>query len=331
MQQSKQLRTILLFATIVVSFLIVLIALKSQEIMNTFNIGAQEKDKVVVLTSDVVNDQSWGGLAYKGKIMMEEQFPINVQFTSDLDTDEKMEQALEKVLKNEPDVIIGHGREFSPLFTKFSPNYADTQFVTIHGDAVHDNQSVYTFDQNEIEYIAGIMAALKTNSNKVGLIDVDEARSKNQGFEKGLLYYNSKIEFYYEYVGSRDDGIKATQILKDMIDDGVDVIYSKGNAYNQAVINYAKERDVYVIGYLEDQSYMAENIVLTSVLNDVPQAYIAILQDYYSTSGIPSGKVMLHEEDGVYKLAPYGPMFTEDELIYIESEIDRVNRERLSF
>ena len=39
---------------------------------------------------------------------------------------------------------------------------------------------------------------------------------------------------------------------------------------------------MYVIGYLDDQAYMGRPVILTSVINDVPQAYNAIMKDYFS-------------------------------------------------
>ena len=39
---------------------------------------------------------------------------------------------------------------------------------------------------------------------------------------------------------------------------------------------------MYVIGYLDDQAYMGRSVILTSVINDVPQAYNAIMKDYFS-------------------------------------------------
>ena len=57
--------------------------------------------------------------------------------------------------------------------------------------------------------------------------------------------------------------------------------------------------------------------MLTSVINDVSQMYVEIMKDYFSEEGIQPGLKLLTEEDGVYQLAPFGPMFTEDDLQYI--------------
>lgn len=332
MPQSNQLRFILVITAIVVLTFIGILLLKTEIILNNTPVYNQaKKTKVTILTSDVIEDQSWGSLAYKGKLKIEDQFPVSAELFSEIKTANATKQAITKAITEGSEVIIGHGREFSDVFTQMAPEYPDIHFVTIHGTSKYPNQAVYTFNQQKIEYIAALAAVLKTKSNKVGVLDAYDAKKELSGFEKGVSHYKPEVTLYYRVVNSRDDGKKALELMKELTDKGVDVIFSKGNAYNRDVIDYAKEKNVFVIGYLDDQSYMGENQVLTSVLNDVSQAYVAVMKDFFSEDGMPSGQVMLNEQDGVYKLAPFGPMFTQEEKKYIRSEINKVNRNDLSF
>ncbi|OKL37359.1 BMP family ABC transporter substrate-binding protein [Domibacillus mangrovi] len=328
MPQSNQSKLLLWTTIIVILTFLSIILFKTEMILdNTTTNNQIEKTKITIITSDVIEDQSWGSLAYKGKMKIEEQFPISAELFSEIKTEEQMKNTITKAVAEDSKVIIGHGREFSNYFTKISTSYPDIHFVTIHGTAQHPNQTVYTFDQNKIEYTAALAAGMKTKSNKIGLIDAYEARKRLPGFEQGLKQYKPEAVLYYSVVNSRDDGEKAVELMKEMIDQGVDVIFTKGNGYNRDVIDYAKKKNIFVIGYLDDQSYMGEEHVLTSVVNDVPQAYIAVMKDFYSEGGISQGKVVLNEKDGVYNLAPLGPMYTEEEKQYIRSEIDKLNGE----
>ena len=281
MQRSRQLRLILLLALIVVAAFLIIIISKTQGIISQQTTKKVENTSVAILTSDVLTDQSWGSLAYKGKINIEQQYPVSAQVISEVNTNQKMKEAAEKVIQNGTKVVIGHGREFSTVFTELAPKYPHVHFVTIHGTSSYKNQTVYTFDQTKIEYLAGTAAAMKTQTKKIGLIDTF-AKEKNLGFEQGIKAYNPSIAFYYRVVNSRDDGIKAVKLLRELKDEGVDIIYAKGNSYNQEVIQEAKVQGMYVIGYLDDQAYMGRSVILTSVINDVPQAYNVIMKDYFS-------------------------------------------------
>ncbi len=329
MPQKNQSKLLLWVTVIVIFTFISIILFKTETILDNTETNSQiEKTKMTIITSDVIEDQSWGSLAYKGKMKIEEQFPVSAELFSEIKTEEQMEDTITKAVAADSKVIIGHGREFSSFFTKIATTYPDIHFVTIHGTSKHPNQTVYTFDQNKIEYMAALAAVLKTKSNKIGILDAYEARKRLPGFEQGMKQYKPEAILYYSVVNSRDDGEKAVELVKEMMDQGVDVIFTKGNGYNRNVIDYAKEKNIFVIGYLDDQSYMGEEHVLTSVVNDVPQAYIAVMKDFFSEDGIPQGKVVLNEKDGVYNLAPFGPMYTEEEKQYIRSEINLLNSRR---
>lgn len=327
-----QSKNILLFSVFIAILLIFTMFYQSSDILLVEEVSDEEdKTRVAILTSDKITDQSWGSLAYKGQLEIGDQFEIRTTLHSDLKTDELKKQSTIEMIDDDTDVIIGHGREFSETFTSLAENHPHVMFVTIHGTAIYENQAVYTFDQGEIDYFAALAATMKSQTKKIGVIDAIDERNIFPQFEKGLQYYDPEVNFYYKVVDNRNDGDRAIEIMEGMLANGVDVIYSKGNAYNQRVIEFAKIEGVYVIGYMEDQSYMAKDHVLTSVVNDVPQAYVAVMNDYFSDEGIPSGTRMLTENDSVYKLAPFGPMYTKEEKDYIESEIEKYDQGERTF
>ncbi|MFC4388592.1 BMP family ABC transporter substrate-binding protein [Gracilibacillus marinus] len=324
MEPSKQIKYILGITLVVTSVFFLFLLIRSNEIMEDMKEEVKNPTKVLILTTDNLRDQSWGSQAYKGKLEMENEFNVDINLKAEVDIDNELESFITEAIENDVNLIIGHGREFSEAFYKLSDYYKDIQFITIHGTYVNDNLAVYTFDHQEIEYVAGVAAALKTKTKKVGVIDAVDNRHKDWGFPKGLATIDPTIEFQYGVVYSREDHEKALEIANNMIEDGVDIIYSKGNSYNQSVINLAKEKGLYTIGYLEDQAYMANEIVLTSVLNNVPKIYTAIMKDYTSENGIEEEIKYLDTTDGVYGLAPFGDMFTQEELDIISKEKEEI-------
>ncbi|MDQ0230360.1 BMP family ABC transporter substrate-binding protein [Metabacillus malikii] len=336
MQQSIKLhRLIAIFTLIVVLLIVGTIYIKSKGILietEKSDLSELKEVKVTILTSGSLTDQSWGSLAYKGKLEIEDLFPVDVSLYSELTSNELITNKVNEAIKNGAELIIGQGREFTQVFSDLARVNSSVNFVTIHGSLTYENQAVYTFDQGEIEYFAALSAALVTKTNKVAIIDTKDDRKANSEFEDALEYYKPESTFYYDFVGDRENGEKALKILQQLIEEGVDVVYSKGNSFNRDVIDYAKRENIYVIGYLDDQSYMAKEHVITSVLNDVPKAYTAIMNDYFSEDGIPLGQVvMLDENDGVYKLAPFGPMLSETDKKYIANEMEKYRNGVLLF
>ncbi|MGP4042290.1 BMP family ABC transporter substrate-binding protein [Gracilibacillus sp. D59] len=322
MEAKRQIKYILGITLIVVSIFVVILLFKSNQILDNMKASESSPTKVLILTTDRLDDQSWGSLAYKGKLLIEEKYNVTAEVVGEVKEKEDTPTLVEKYVDKGYDLIIGHGREFSDPFYRLINQYKDVQFVTLHGDNIARNLAVYTFNQNEIEVIAGMAAGMKTKSNKVGVIDAINNKNKDWGFKEGIELVNDNIELNYRVVPERTSKSKAKSVAANLIEQGVDVIYTKGNSYNQEVINYAKKQGIYIIGYLEDQAYMAEGKVLTSVLNNVPMAYDVMVKDYLSDDGIKVGKKYLNENDGVYGIAPFGSMFSEEEIRRIEEATD---------
>ncbi|OES43863.1 BMP family ABC transporter substrate-binding protein [Domibacillus iocasae] len=324
----KQGRLILAGAFVAAFTIIVMVSLKAEEIINKeTDVRKESQVKVCILTADAIEDQSWSSLAYKGMLQIEDQFPVEAELVSEIRSEVQMREIIDQAVQRGVKVIIGHGREYARPFDEAAADYPDVQFAHLNGEAKRNNHTAYTYNQNsiEIERIAALAVSMKTKTNKIGLIDPVEDRLFHPGFEKGLKQFAPEAEFYYKVVGDWEDGTKAVQIAKEMIDGGVDVLYSRGNEFNRAVINYALKQGVYVIGYMDNQSYIGEEVVLTSIVNDIPQVYEAIMNDYFSKEGMPGGIAMLTNEEGVYSLAPLGPMYTEKEKQRIQAEIDKLN------
>lgn len=336
MHPSVQPKRILSISVIITFVLILTMLYQSSKIFMMDDAEALGREtegdtKVTILTSDQIVDQSWGSLAYMGQMKIEDHFHVDTTLYSELTSDEKIEEAVKQALEAGSDLMIGHGREFSDVFTSLAYENPESSFVTIHGTSKHPNQAVYTFDKGKIDYFVALAATLKTETNKIGIIDAENDRDYYTYFEEGLSHYLPESQFFYNAVGSRDDSETAVAIMDDFLAKGVDVIYTKGNAFNQEIIEHAQKNNTYIIGYLDDQSYMARDLVLTSVLNDVAQAYMVIMEDFFSEDGIESGLNVLDESHGVYKLAPFGPMYSEQDLNYIEEQFEKFYSVEITF
>lgn len=289
--------------------------------------SAKEKVGVGIITNDSLTDQSWGSLAYAGQLKIRENFPVEVELISEMKTMEEMRAAALQLIDKGMKLIIGHGAAFSPVFSDLAPLYTDVHFVTINGYAIHPNQTSFVFNPISSDYFAGMIAALMTESNKIAIIDaLGIYVSKKLGFFKGIVEFNPHAEVYTRVVGSWDDEEKAALFTKELADLGVDVIFTRGNAFNRAVIHEAEKRGIFVIGFVDDQGYMAKEHVITSIVSDVPKAYMLIMEQYFSDEGLKSGQILLDFDDGVYHLAPFGDMVPESVQKLVEEYLEKYKR-----
>lgn len=297
--------------------------------------NASADEKVIlggIITSDSVVDQSWGSMAYEGYLKIIDNYPIEIDFFSEISTEEEMEETMAELITKEASIIIGHGEEFSDIFTQYAQVYPTIHFVTINGEAIYPNQTSYTFHRASLGYFAGVLSALMTESSKIGVINAYGPEGRGlEGFIEALEVFNPEAELFQRIVGSRDDEELGASIAKELIDEGVDVIFTRGNAYNRAVIHEVEKADIYAIGFLTDQAYMAENHVLTSMINDTSETYRIIMEHFFDEEGMPSGNLVLDFKDGVYAFTSFGEMVPQEVQDIMHEELRKYNLGEFSF
>lgn len=333
MNSAKQMKAILFVAVILTSLIIVILAFRVNTVLHPqINGNENNKTLVGVITSDSILDQSWGSLAYEGKLKISESFPVEVELISEMETEEKMKHAALDLIHKGNTLIIGHGASFSPVFTELALGYPEVHFVTLNGYATHANQSSFWLNHKSPDYFAGMIASLMTKTNKVAIIDSFGTHVEEMlGFFAGIEEFNPDAEVYSRVVGSWDDEETAARYTQELVDLDVDVIFTRGNAFNRAVIHEVEKAGIYAIGFVDDQAYMAEENVLTSIINDVPQAYLIIMKQYFSKRGIQSGQTILDFKDGVYRIAPFGDMVPLSVQEKVVEQLKKYNRGEFNF
>lgn len=313
MSQVRQSNIILSVSSIFILIVIVALGIQVNNVISGSTDDTEIKPLIGIITSDSIHDQSWGSLAFEGKQNILNEYDVNVVLISDKDTNGQRNRATLELIDEGATLIIGHGGEFSSIFSEMAPYHKDVHFVTLSGSSDHDNQTSIRFHHTSSGYFAGYIAGLLTETNKVGVIDAYGPPGRGTvGFFAGLHEVNEEAELYHRIVESRDDERKAERLARELIESGVDVIFTRGNAFNRAVIHEAMEADIYAIGFLTDQAYMAPDHVITSIINDTPRAYMTIMEQYLSEKGLQSGELMVDFKDGVYQLAPFGPMVDDE-------------------
>ncbi len=150
----------------------------------------------------------------------------------------------------------------------------------------YDNVASIMFRANEASFLAGVAAALQSETGKIGFIGGMEGAiigGFQAGFEAGVAAVNPDIKVDVEYAASFNDAAKGQQIAKRMYDSGVDVIFHAAGGVGAGLFTEAKERkqkdpnaNVWAIGVDRDQYDEGQvgdtNIVLTSVLKRVDVA-----------------------------------------------------------
>lgn len=191
------------------------------------------------------------------------------------------------------DVIYGHGFQFMEPIVKIAPQYPKVAFVLGTGYKTVGNSGVYDVHLEAGGYLMGVVAALATQSNKVGVIggaDAAEIYRGHEGFKAGAKSINPSIDIQEVYTGDWTDTAGAKEAAIGMYDSGVDVIWHSGDGIGLGVVQAAKEKDKTCLGNVADQNVLAPDNVLTGVVYNWVAVIENIMDDIYS------GKFMTQDE-----------------------------------
>lgn len=284
--------------------------------------------KIALMLEGPTYDQGWNSSALESLIELQKTYSFLLDIASNLDPDQ-IANVAKDYASSGYDLIFGHGVIFSQPFSEVAPYYPETRFVSFNGEAPHLNQTTIRYDMWPAGYLVGRLAARMSNSNKVGYIIIDKPTEYDQlsGFTKAVKETSPSGEVIVGKIQDFNDITGATAAARDMIAKGVDVIYTTGDSLNLAVITEAQRADIYAIGYIADQRYIAPDHVLASMIQDVQQCYRTVVQQF--TSGdLPAGTVTYGLKEGVNRLSGFGPMVPQAVRDEIKRDLERLINQR---
>ncbi|MDN3015091.1 BMP family ABC transporter substrate-binding protein [Paenibacillus sp. BSR1-1] len=275
---------------------------------------------VGLLVPETVNDQVWGTKGFKGMLKIQSKFNVEVYYKEGMNSESVVERAVKEFDQKGVNLIFGHGSEYAEYFNKISKDYPKIHFVSFNGDAKKPNTTSLTFKAHAMGFFGGMVAAHMSKEQKVGVLAAYEWQPEIEGFYQGALAENKNAQVSIEYVGNWDDEKKAIQLVDRMMENGVDVIYPAGDGFNVPVIERVKERGLYVIGYVSDQSDLGQSTILTSTIQQVDKLYEKVAEQY-NNGKLKAGNLSFDFEDNVITLGKYSPLVSKEFIKKINKQI----------
>lgn len=233
-----------------------------------------EKFKMAILLPGSRSDQSWNGGMYFAAIELNEQLE-NWQFTiiertgwADLDP------FVIEFARKGYNIVLGHSDAFEDSMQRLAPEYPDTFFLH-SGDPEARGKNFMSYGPDQLYqagYLAGILAAGISKNGKVGFIAGEEIPpmiASYNAFKRGARATKSNIETFSAYPGIWYDVTLGRETALAMMDKGVDVIMTHGDGMTLGIIQAASmDPDVFVVGYIIDQSYLSTDTIVASRIWD---------------------------------------------------------------
>lgn len=282
-----------------------------------FTVHAQDKSalRVALVLPGSVTDGTFNSAAAAGIKKAQEKYP-NIQVSVRENTGvSEAQEALSSYARDGYDVVIAHGFQFADSAKRIHKRFPDTWFI-VNTTKVSAAPNLASFDNRwgDAGYMAGAVAALVSKTGKIAnvpAIPVPTIQEYDEGFKRGSLRINPKIEVLSAYVGSFSDIAKAKEITSSMIESGADVVSGIGNENVLGTLQAAKEKGALMIGTAFDSAALAPDTIVTTALINFDVNIDMAISKVIDGSIEPKNYLLGLPDNGI-GLAPFGKF--EDKL-----------------
>lgn len=299
----------------------------SSDIPATTTATTTESDfKVAMLLSGSREDGSWSQGGYEGLRKIEAEYQAQVDYQEYVDEANSIE-VFREYAEAGYDLIIGHSGGYIESLETVAAEFPRIKFavVTTYGGN-NQNLGAVAFRSSEVGYLSGVLAGLKTESNKVGYIvgyDYPVYQEEEALFRRGVVDTNPEVEPMTAFLQTWTDGNIAIKTVNEMLAAGVDVfVINADEAGVVAIEELTKHPEVLIIGWTKDQHELAPNQMITSVTQDIPGLILNIAT--LMQQGRWEGKLYKFGlKENIYDFAPFRGALTPEE----ETQFNQIKQE----
>lgn len=211
---------------------------------------------------------------------------------------------------------------FDPHILKLAEEYPEVQFFHAGGlyqeGVTPNNVGSYFGYIDEAQYIAGIVAALTSQTGKLGFIaakPIPQVLRNVNSFTLGARSVKPEITTQVVFTGNWAEPIKEAEATNSMVDQGIDVVTCHVDS-PKVVMETAEKRGIFCSGYHANQAALAPKGYLTGAEWDWTNVYSKIIEDVQAGKTLMDGSIphILRGglKEGFCKLSEYGPAVSEE-------------------
>jgi basic membrane lipoprotein Med (substrate-binding protein (PBP1-ABC) superfamily) len=183
------------------------------------------------------------------------------------------------------DLVFGHGFEFQDAASRVGPSFPKTVYITTSGNRAGKNVAPMVFGFEEPSYLAGMLAGSLTKTNVISALggtELPPVKSSFAAYEAGAKAVNPRVRVLISYVGNWDDASAAKEQALTQIGQGADFIFQNADAAGLGVFQAAREtKKAYVFGANSNQTAVAPEVVVASVVIDLPHAFLTVARQVH--------------------------------------------------
>lgn len=250
----------------------------------SFSAYAQDDKPALLYDLGGKFDKSFNEAAFNGAEKFKTETGVEyVEF--EISNASQREQALIRFAEDGRSPIVMAGFSWVDTLKKVSADFPDQKFYIIDDVVEAPNVRSLVFKEHEGSYLVGVLAALASQSKKVGFVggmDIPLIRKFGCGYAGGAKAAGA-TEVIQNMTGDTpaawNDPTKGGEIARTQIDQGADVIFAAAGGTGVGVLQAAADAGKLGIGVDSNQNGLQPGKVLTSMLKRVDTAVYNAFMD----------------------------------------------------
>ena len=240
----------------------------------------------MIYPSDCVGSAAYCTAFHIGVRAAEEELGITLTEVNGNENDPVATEMLVRDAAQNSELVLTAGYQMGDVLARVAPEFPDVKFAIF--DVVLDipNVASVNYKSNEGSFLVGAIAALKSESKKIGYIggaDVPLLQEFEAGYVAGIHAINPDADITVEYISKDATGFgqpeKAKELALAQYANGIDVIYVAAGGSGQGVLEAAQEQEEFIIWVDSNGNHLAPGIVLTSMTKEIPASVQRIIQE----------------------------------------------------
>jgi len=231
--------------------------------------------KLATVMPGSIQDADYNTIGYIATQEVSKEFGIDSAYSEKVAVPDA-ERVMKEYIADGYNIIWVHGSQFNGAALKVADENPNVTFIVEVDTKPQDMKpNVWYFHRNFHTgfYVLGALAALKTQTGKIGYIgglEMPFTHGEINAVKQAIKDLGSKATLEYVYAGDFNDPLKARQAAESLISRGVDVILSSVNLGNYGIYNALAEAKtpVYITVKYTDKSTQAPQNYLTADLFD---------------------------------------------------------------
>lgn len=280
---------------------------KSSNTPQQTNTAGIPKDQIKVgfIYVGPANDGGWSQAQDEGRKYLVQQLGVQTvvkESVSDANADS--EQVMKDMIDQGCNVIFATSFGYQEHVAKVAKDYPNVKFYHCSGNISGTNITTYFGRMYEARYLSGIVAGMKTKTNRIGYVaafETPEVISGANAFALGVQSVNPSAKVVVQWTHTWIDAEKEKDAAVALLNDKCDVIAQHNDSTSPQVA--AEQKGAFAIGYNLDNKTAAPKAYMTAPIWNWGPYFVSEINTIINGSWKPSdyhGGI----KEGILDLAP---------------------------